>query len=134
MSVILRVFLFLGAFATAFYIIYKVRKEKVKIESAIYWIGFSVLIFLLGVFPSVSYWMADLLKIQAPSNFVFLAIIFLLLVKLFSNSIKMSHLEFKFDRLAQNMAISEKRLREMEEALSAAKEKKGEPKQNPPEE
>lgn len=116
MSVILRIFLFIGAFGAAFYIIYKVRKEKVKIENAIYWVAFSAILFLLSVFPSISYTMSDWLQIQSPSNFVFLFVIFLLMVKLFSNSIKLSHLEYNFAKLTQNMAILEKRLRYLEKS------------------
>jgi hypothetical protein len=45
---------------------------------------------------------------QAPVNFVFLVIIFILLIKAFMQTIEHSQLEDKLNHLAQKIAIDEK--------------------------
>lgn len=105
MSITLRIMLLVMSVLTAFWILGKIRRCRVKQEDAVFWVCFAVILAVMGVFPQIVYWGAGVLGIQSPANFVFLAIIFLLLVKLLSLSIKVSMLESKLEIMAKEQAL-----------------------------
>lgn len=120
MSTRLRVLLLVSALLTACWIVYKIRKLKVKMEDAIFWVIFAGVLLVFGLFPQVAYWMSDLFGVLSPSNLIFLIIIFLLLEKVFSLSMLVSQLEEKVSMLASEMAlrdhVSSVRLNALEKA------------------
>lgn len=118
MSVMLRIVLLIVSLATAIWILRKIRKNKVKQEDATYWICFAMILAVLGIFPELSYKMSDLLGIVSPANFVFLAIISVLVEKLLSVSIQLSNLENKMDIMAAELAIRCKDLEKQEKKES----------------
>lgn len=105
MSWSLRSILIIASLATSVYVIRKIRKSQMKIESSIYWFFFSIMIMIFSFFPKVAYIAADLMGIESPANFIYLLMIFLLLVKVFSLSIKNSQLEYKLSVFAEEFAI-----------------------------
>lgn len=114
MTTTLRVLLLIASIFTAIWILRKIRKNRVKQEDATYWICFAIMLALLGIFPQISFKMTRLLGIQSPSNFVFLAVICLLLEKILSLSIQVSQLESKIEIMAAELAL---RSKDMEEKL-----------------
>jgi len=76
-----------------------------QIEDSLFWIFFSIILVLVSIFPDIAYFISRLLGIGTPVNFVFLAMIFILLFKVFSMSIKISQLEYKIKNLVQQIAI-----------------------------
>lgn len=118
MSSILRFLLVLVSLATCWWILHKIRKKKVKMENAIYWMIFSSFLLILAIFPQISFFLSNLIGIDSPANLVFLIIIFLLLGKIFSLSITVSQLEEKVSVLSAEVAIrtqdEEKRLEILE--------------------
>lgn len=108
MSAILRVFIIIGAFCLLIYILKKIRQSKLKIEYTIFWILFSLVLVLMGIFPKVFYFISRIIGFQAPINMIFLVIIFVLIVKLFLTSMQISKLENKVDSLTQQIAIDRK--------------------------
>ena len=86
----------------------KIRQSKLKIEYIIFWLVFSTLLVFMGIFPQVVSWISRTLGFQAPINLVFLLIIFVLILKLFYNTLQISALESKVDNLAQQIAIDRK--------------------------
>ena len=80
MSTILRVMLLVASLVTAVWILRKIRKNRVKQEDALFWLCFAFMLALFGIFPKLSYMMAEILGIQSPANFVFLAVIAILIV------------------------------------------------------
>lgn len=107
MSIALRVLLFIGAAWMAYYMLRKIRKAQMQIEDALFWIIVAFMFVLLGTFPSVAVFAASVLGIQSPANLVFLVTIFLLLLKVFALTKKVSILEHKFKNLVQRYAIDE---------------------------
>lgn len=116
----LRVVLLAASVLTAIWILRKIRKNRVKQEDALFWICLAAMLAALGIFPQISFKMARLLGIQTPANFVFLAIIAILLEKLFSLSIKVSFLESKIEIMAAELAI---RCKDIEDGAEKNKEK-----------
>lgn len=108
MSPQLRILLVLGSAIAVYFITNKVRKHKILMEDAIFWIVFSVVLLLVALFPGVAIWFAGTLGFMSPSNFVFLVIVGLLLVKTFSASAEISLLKNRINELAQEIALQEK--------------------------
>lgn len=109
MTLQMRCLLFAGALGTLQYILKKVRKNRVEIDYSIFWILFSGVLVLTSIFPGVITWAAELLGFMSPANMVFLLVIFLLVLKLFSMTIKMSVLENKIKVLTQHVALTDEK-------------------------
>lgn len=105
MPLMLRILLIVSAIWTAYYILRGIRKSQLSIQDSIFWIVFSVVAFLLAVFPNVAIGMTQLLGFVSPANFIFLVFIFILYIKLFSTGQKISVLENKIKKLGYELAL-----------------------------
>lgn len=105
MSVTLRLFCILGAAAVFVMISRRIHRASMRIEDAIFWIVLSFLLLVVAIFPELAYFCAGILGFQAPSNFVFLATITILLVKAFNDTLAISQLRSKVDELVQEEAL-----------------------------
>lgn len=105
MSVTLRVILIAISVMTWAWILYRIRKAQIKIEDSVFWFLFSAVLVLMGVFPRIVSEGAKMVGVQAPVNFVFLSIIFILIIKLFRMSVRISQLESKLQTFAQRYAL-----------------------------
>ena len=107
MSTVLRVVLILASLGTVIFMMRRIRQSKIQIEDTLFWVGFSALLLILSIFPIVAEWLAQLLGIASTVNFIFLFMIFVLLLKVFHLTIKLSQVETKMKTLAQKIAVSE---------------------------
>ncbi len=105
MTITFRVILIVVSFVIMLYIIRRIRKAKMQIEDSIFWILVSFLFIMISVVPQLADLGARILGIKSTSNFVFLLTIFILLMKNFSMSIKISQLENKIVKITQNIAL-----------------------------
>lgn len=105
MTITLRIILLIVSVLNCIWTLSGIRKARIKIESSIFWIVFSVVLLIISFVPELVKLGADLLGVQTSSNFVFLVIIFLLMIKLFRLSMHFSQLEKKIDYLVQRYAI-----------------------------
>lgn len=121
MALELRIALVIASVLTTLLIMRKIRKEKMMIEDSLFWIGFSFMLIVFSIFPQLVFKMSDLVGTQSASNFIFLFIIFVLIVRMFQMSMKISQLEAKFKDLVARMAIDENIRKGEAEALSVAK-------------
>lgn len=112
MSWTLRICLIVACVAACLYVLRRIRRAQMEIEDAIYWILVSVALVIISIFPQIPDFFSDLLGIRSPSNFVFLAVIFIVIVKLFSLSLEVSFLKQKLKSTIQNVAIRQKELEE----------------------
>lgn len=103
----LRILLIVGAVATLALICSAVKRQKIQIEDSLFWVCFSGLLVVLAVFPQIAYWVSAVLGFQSPSNFVYVLIIALMLVREFRNSSKISTLKYRVDQLAQEVALDQ---------------------------
>lgn len=111
-SLELQIALIIGALATYSYVIYKIRKANVRIDDMIIWILGSVLLLILSIFPIIPAKIASILGFISAANFIFCAIIFFLLLMVFSLSVKLSQQHEKLKDITHNLAMLEKRLEE----------------------
>jgi hypothetical protein len=79
-------------------------------EDSIYWIIFSLVLALLGIFPGIAITLSALLGIQSPANLVFLVIIGMMVEKIFTLSIIQSQMQEKNIIMIAEMAIINKDL------------------------
>lgn len=105
MPVVLRVILVIIAFLSCVFVIRKIRKAQMRIEDTLFWIIVSFGTLVLGFFPQIVFFCANLLEIESPVNFVFLVFIFVLLFKVFILTMQVSQLQEKIKNLTQNVAI-----------------------------
>lgn len=112
MSIVLRIALILGALLALSIVVRKVRKSKIRIADSVYWVCAAVLLLILAVFPRIAYFFSDLLGFLSPSNFVFLVVIALILLKLFNLACDVSRLTDKIEQLSQELALDKKDLEE----------------------
>ena len=107
MSILLRAALILVSALVTGSVTVRIRKARMQIEDAVFWVLFSLLLVVLAIFPRILYFFTELLRMQSPANLLFLAVIGLLFLRVFSLSVKVSLLEEKLKTLAQNEALKE---------------------------
>ncbi len=110
MSIYLRVLLIVAALCASIYAIRKIRKSQMKIEDAMYWFLMTGLILLLSICPQIAYLLSRWIGVESPSNLIYLVMIFLLFVKVFSLSVRNAMLSHKLNTMAQEFAIWRKEL------------------------
>ena len=109
MSIALRILLVLIAVISTYSMMKKIRKFKLQIDYAIFWVVFALLLIVSAVFPEIFSAFAKILGIYSPANLVFAFIIFILLIKVFFMTIELSVLETKVKELTQHIALEEKK-------------------------
>ena len=119
MSVQLRVVLVLGALLAVWVVARQIKRRKMLVEDAIFWMVGAVVLVVLALFPGIVTEVAGLLGMLSPANFVFLVVIALLLWKVFTNSAEISRLKSKTAELAQELALAEGHARERAEKAAA---------------
>lgn len=115
MSITLRIALIVVSVCTCSWVLRSIRKAQIKITDSVFWILFSFVLLMISLFPQIVSFFSDLTGVQSPSNFIFLVIIFVLIVKIFRMSLRISQLESKLQTLAQHMAIRQKENEEKED-------------------
>lgn len=115
MSAILRVLLIGISIITLLSMMKKIRKSKLQIEYAIFWVCFAGGLIVIAIFPEIIYTLAKLVGVASPVNAVYLIIIFVLLLKMFYQTIEISQLEYKIQELVQKIALRDKEDEENQE-------------------
>ena len=110
MSLILRIVLFSISILTTLYVLKKIKKSQMQIEDSLFWFGGSFILIILSIFPGIVKFGSKVIGIISPVNFLFLAIIFTILLKLFLMSIKFSQIDNKLNSLVQEFALYENKV------------------------
>lgn len=108
MSFWLRILILLASIINFIFMIRKLRKSQLNLMEAFYWFLFSLVLVVIGAFPNICNWLADILQVESPVNLVYLVIIFLLIVKIFFLDIRISIMENRIVNFVQEVAIREK--------------------------
>lgn len=102
----LRILLVLGALLALVVVCHQVKKSKILVEDAVFWVVVSFILVLLAIFPGPIINFAHCIGFMSATNFIYLVIIVLLLWKVFTNSSEISRLKAKVNELAQEMALA----------------------------
>lgn len=108
MSLALRIFLLVCAVLVLIFVIRKIKKSEFETMDAIFWLLFILVLALLAIFPGIAYALSGVLGFDSPSNFVFLCVIAILLIRVFSLNAKVAHLRAKTNFLIQEIALRER--------------------------
>ncbi len=115
MTIKLRLLLFLGSVATLGFYLGKIRHRKIKINHSNIRLIFSVVMVIFSIVPGLVDFLASAFGIYSTTNFVYLLVIFLLMVKSFTNTVKLSKLSEQVTALTQALALAEKRAGDADE-------------------
>ena len=108
MTPLFRAVLVVASVGTLTVVLNRIHKSKLNIEDSIFWILLVFMFVVFAVFPVVPDTLAGLLGIYSTANFLFLFMIFILIMRLFSMSMRVSSLEDKLRNLVQELALKEK--------------------------
>ena len=111
MNSILRGALIICALIMLVFVTRKVRKSQFDTADSLFWLFLSGCLLIVAIFPGIAYFFSNLLGIQSPSNFVFLAVIGLLMIREFTIQAQLSQLRRKTATLAQEIALRESETR-----------------------
>lgn len=127
MTTVLRGVLILMSLLVLVIMVRKIRQSRAKIEDSMFWVFFALLLVVFSVFPQAANWLSDLVGTMSTANFIFLLMIFLLLIKCFSMSIRISQLETKLKELVQKIALDDNELEQVlkKEAKKDEKQQEG---------
>lgn len=123
MGISFRLLLFAGAVCTMAYFIFQIRKSRLQIEYAIFWALLSAGLVVLGIFPGIIIWAARLLSIESPANLLFALIFLVLIIKLFTTTVKQSKMDRQIADMAQYIAILEAEKATQENPLAVPSDK-----------
>lgn len=105
MTTTLRIILFVISIAIAYWTLQKIRKAAFRIEDSVFWIIFSGGFALMALFPGILELCARVVGVYSALNFLFLSVSFILLIKLYRTTIRLSQVESKMQMLVQRYAI-----------------------------
>ena len=112
MTTMLRIVLICASVLTTALMIHKIRQSKVQIEDSLFWVFFSIILIIFSVFPRSADMISRLVGTYSTSNFIFLFMTFLLLVRVFSMTMRISQLETKLKELVQMVALEQEKAKE----------------------
>ena len=127
MSIAMRALLIAGSLLTALYVLFRVRKSRMRTEDSVFWLAFSLVLVIMGLLPGAVAKVARKIGFISAANLVFLVVIFLLIIKLFLMDQRISTLQKQTTDLAQGLAIErrEREAGEPERDVQTGKEKAG---------
>lgn len=108
MSIVLRCFLLFSAAVVFLLAIRKIKSSEFHPKDAIFWLIVCGLLVLVALVPQIAFICSDALGFESPANFVFLGMIAILLIRLFSLSTTVATLQNKLNRFVETFALDRK--------------------------
>lgn len=105
MSPLLRILLIVVSIALTYFVLRKIRKAQLDIDDSLHWIVTAIVLILLSLFPNSVVKLSELLDFHSPANLVFLCVIFVVLVRLFIQSVELSVQKHRLNQLVQKVAL-----------------------------
>lgn len=105
MTPVLRISLIIGAAIVLVFVIRKIKHAQFNTEDSLFWLLLISGLVICALFPGIPYFLSELLGIQSPSNFIFLAVISLLLIREFRIQAEVAKLRQNTTELAQEFAL-----------------------------
>jgi hypothetical protein len=90
------------------------RRRRLRERHAIWWLAAGVLALVAGIFPGTLVWAASLVGIELPINLVFFVSIAVLFLVCLQHAAELTILESKTRTLAEQIALQDIRIRELE--------------------
>lgn len=114
MSLASYIFGILAALLALAVVIEMLRRRRLRERHAVWWLVAGFLALLIGIFPPVLNWAADLVGIEVPTNLVFFISVLLLFFVCIQHSGELTDLEDKTRVLAEHSALQNLRIEALE--------------------
>lgn len=124
MSNRLRVLLLVLVIVGALIAVRMIHRRKLNLGYSLLWLALALLLVIAVVFPQTVYALSALIGIDLPINFLLTAFALFSLVMMFYLTCIVSRESEKNRTLTQQLALLEKRLRDLEADVSARKHQK----------
>ena len=111
----LRISLIIAIVAYFVIILWLLKDKKLSLKYTLLWILAGAVMAILVIFPSLLTWLSNLVGIQSSMNGLFIFCIAFVIMILMSLTSIVTRLNRKVRVLSQEIAILEKRIRELEE-------------------
>lgn len=98
-------------------VIEMLRRRRLRERHALWWLIAGILALIAGLFPNTLAWVAQLVGVQIPTNLVFFVGIAILFLVCLQHSSELTTVEAKTRTLAEQSAMQELRIRELERQL-----------------
>ncbi len=117
MNLTLQLFLIAVIIIFFMFIVHLLRKGTLSLKYSLLWLGAAVVLFVMVIIPQLPQMIAELVGVEVSSNLVFMAEGIFVLLMLISLTAIVSKQNARLLRLSQNVAVLEKRIRELEEKV-----------------
>lgn len=107
MNVVVRIFLVVGALVVFLAIIRKIRRSEIQTTDSLFWLFFAGCLVVVALFPQIAFFFSNLIGFISPSNFVFVCVVGILVMRVFTLTTKLAHLRIKVTTLTQELALRE---------------------------
>ena len=107
---ILRIIIALSCVVFMLLVCRQVSNGKLLLQYSLLWLTLAIVTMIVSLFPEPVYRLAEIVGFTTPSNFVFFAALFFLLVICLSLSVVVSKQALRIKNLVQNVALLEKRI------------------------
>jgi hypothetical protein len=111
------IFGIVGALITLAVVIEMLRRRRLRERHALWWVVAGTLALIIGVFPQTLVWASQVVGVQIPTNLVFFVSIFILFLVCIQHSAELTNLEDETRMLAEQAALQDLRIRELEAKL-----------------
>jgi hypothetical protein len=105
-----------AAVATFIVVVELLRRRRLRERHAVWWVLATLLAVIVGLFPGLLEWAAQLLGVGLPSNLVFFVSIAVLVLVCIQHSAELTELESEARALVETSALLELRIRDLEAA------------------
>ena len=119
MSVALYLLGIVSALVVLVVVVELLRRRRLRERHALWWLVAGLLALLIGIFPQILVWAANLIGVEIPTNLIFFVSLAILILVSIQHSAELTDLEGETRTLAEEVAIQELRIRELEERLDA---------------
>jgi hypothetical protein len=121
------VFTLVAALLAVGVVIERLRRRRLRERHAVWWLVAGLVALVISVFPPLLSGLAGFLGVQEPLNLAFFASIVVIFLVCVQFSAELTDLEDKVRRLAEESAMTDLRLHDLERAAEAARPGTGRP-------
>ncbi|MEP6480440.1 MAG: DUF2304 domain-containing protein [Rhodoglobus sp.] len=107
-----------SAVLTLAVVIEMLRRRRLRERHAVWWLIAGTLALIVGIFPPVLIWAANLVGVAVPLNLVFFVSVAVLFLVCIQHSAELTALESKTRKLAETAALQDLRIQTLEQALA----------------
>lgn len=116
MTLSLRLFLIIASLSLFIIVFYNIVNNKLLVKYSLLWMLLSILLIILAVFPSISFYFSNIFGFEKTSNFIFFIVFVILIMICWSYALSFSKISKNLINIVQLTSIEEKESRDKNES------------------